>query len=127
MAIQLVFETPDGVEHPAAYARIFRTVIENPQAGEKNVSIDVVIHATKAKRNAGKSPIWGPQGYLVQNPVPPVDPPPEEPPVEPPVEPDPPEPPPVVYECAVNPDVVKLTELYAWLKTQPGFMEGEDV
>ena len=96
MAIQISFEAPDGVVYPEAYARISKTIIENPRGMPKNISIEVVVHATKALKQVGKLPVYGPQGFNVDTAV-------------------------------VKPDVVLLTELYAWLKLQPNFSGGSDV
>lgn len=96
MAIQISFEAPDGVIYPLAYARISKTIIENPRNEPKNITIEVVIHATKVLKQAGFMPVWGPQGIGVDTAI-------------------------------IDPDVVNLTELYAWLKLQPNFSGGTDV
>jgi hypothetical protein len=96
MAIQISFEAPDGVVYPNAYVRIGKTIIENPRTAPKNITIEVVVHATKALKQAGKLPVYGPQGFNVDTAI-------------------------------VDPDVVKLNGLYAWLKLQPNFSGGTDV
>jgi hypothetical protein len=116
VALQIEYEDISGVVHPAAYARISKIIIENPAGGQKNVSIDVCIYASKAARDAGKSPVWGPQGYQVQKPAA--------------VQPEAKEGesvPVVVMECAVDPNKATVADVYAWLKTQEKYAGGMDV
>ena len=116
MALEIEYEDGSGVVHPLAYARISKLIIENPPAGEKNVSLDVCIYASKAARDAGKSPVWGPQGYQVQRPA-----------AEQPKAAEGEPPPPVLMECAVDADKVTVADCYTWLKTQEKYTGGKDV
>ena len=116
MALLLEYEDNTGTIHPEAYARISKTIIENPVGGSKNVSVDVCIYASQKARNGGKSPVWGPQGYVVQNPT-------KEQPVA--KEGDPAST--VVMECAVDLDKMAMVDVYAWLKTQDTFKEAIDI
>jgi hypothetical protein len=63
MAIQIVFEDGAGVVHNEAYARAGKIIIENPVDGNPSLSADVCIYADEDRRRAGKSPVWGPQGF----------------------------------------------------------------
>ena len=117
MALQIEYEDHlSGVVHPVAYCRISKIITENPPGGQKNVSIDVCIYASQKARNGGKSPVWGPQGYVVQNPAK------EQPEAK---EGDPA--PAVVMECAVVPDTVTVADVYGWLKGQPAYQSSKDV
>ena len=116
MALEIEYEDGSGVIHPLAYARIGKMIIENPAIGEKNVSMDVCIYASQATRDAGKAPVWGPQGYQVQKPAE--------------VQPEAKEgetPPPLVMECAVDADKATVADGYIWLKTQEKYEGGIDV
>lgn len=122
MAIALEFEDGFGVLHPAAYARIQKVIIENPANGEKNVTSEVCIYASQAAYDAGKAPLYGPQGMLVIQPAA--------------VQPDTPVPVegeqikptlPPVMECAVDPDTVTVADVYGWLHTQTSYKDAKDV
>jgi hypothetical protein len=135
MALEFEYEDAAGVIHSKAYGRIQKVIIENLVGGQKNVSLDVSIYASQTARDAGKYPVWGPQGYQVQDPaaVQPVakwgpqgyqvqDP----AAVQPVAKKDEPTPE-VVMECAVDPDTVTIADAYVWLKTQEKFKESKDV
>lgn len=72
MALKINYEDVSGTIHPEAYVRISKAIIENPVSGLKDVSIDVCVYSSQAARQAGKVPVWGPQGFQVQQDV--VDP-----------------------------------------------------
>lgn len=112
MALQINYEDARGITHPDAYIRVQKVIIEKLAGQDPNVTIDVVLYASKAARDAGKIPVWGPQGHMVQKLA-----------AEQPK--DPKEPP--IWECAVNPDTVTIADCYVWLKTQDKFKEALDV
>jgi hypothetical protein len=116
MALEFEYEDAAGVIHSKAYGRIQKVIIENLVGGQKNVSLDVSIYASQTARDAGKYPVWGPQGYQVQDPAA----------VQPVAKKDEPTPE-VVMECAVDPDTVTIADAYVWLKTQEKFKESKDV
>lgn len=110
MALQIEFKDGSGVIHPEAYARIQKVIIENKPNGDKNVCSEVCIYASQFTHDAGKSPVWGPQAFQVEKPAK--------------VQPKEGA---VVMECAVDPDIVTVTDCYNWLKTQDKFAEAQDV
>ena len=69
MALKINYEDVSGTIHPEAYVRISKAIIENPVSGLKDVSIDVCVYSSQAARQAGKVPVWGPQGFQVQQPA----------------------------------------------------------
>lgn len=62
MALQISFEIA-GISLPEAYARVKKFIVENPISGGANVSFDLEIYVNQKTRDAGKIPIWGPQGH----------------------------------------------------------------
>ena len=120
MALQIAYADKFGTDHPEAYAKISRTIIDGD-----NVSVDVCIYASQQARNDGKLPLWGPQGFNVVQPaaVQPEQPEIEEPKPGQPIKPAPA----ILMEPAVNADTVTKADTYTWLKTQELFANSIDV
>lgn len=116
MALEIQYEDAAGVVHPQAYLRIDKIIIENPGNGSKNVSLDVSVYSSQEARDAGKSRVWGPQGYLVQRLA-----------AEQPEAKDGEPAPQPVMECAVDPDTVTASDCYTWLKDQEKFIGAKDI
>jgi len=125
MALQIAYADKFGTDHPEAYAKISKVIIEGD-----NVSIDVCVYASQKARDEGKLPLWGPQGFNVVQPaaVQPEQPIPIEPEEHGPSLPaQPARPIPILMESAVNADTVTKADTYTWLKTQELFANSIDV
>jgi hypothetical protein len=117
MAIEIEFSDGYGVTHPAAYARVQKVIIENPEGGQKkNVTAEVCIYASKAAYDAGKTPVRGAHGLLVQQPVDGIQLAPKGKGINR-----------LLMECAVDPDAVTVADVYTWMKTQDAYKTSKDV